>query len=146
MGGAFDGKPADPTWGRGSQFLESYYHRRNARMDPEAGFNTVDRNWRRAFQKAQAFSANDAALDLYANADYRKARYNIIRRIARAPGDFIEFNIIQKFQPNYKAARGIRRGLAIFAGAYVAGCALAYYCLYRGNDWSRVCPNFHAIL
>ena len=132
------GKHPDKHWGFGEQYLESYYQRRNARMDPESGFNNIDRNWRRAFMKAQSFSPNDAALDLYANPDYKKARYNIFRRIARAPMDFVEFNIIQKFQPNYKAARAIRHGISIMIGFYVATLGVTYFALYRGNDWTKV--------
>ena len=51
-------------WGTKTSFLESYYSRRNARLDPNAEYGHADRAWRKRYMDAQKFSANDHALDL----------------------------------------------------------------------------------
>ena len=46
---------------KGVLYMESYFERRNARMDPAAEFNNIDRDYRRQFMKAQKLSPNDQA-------------------------------------------------------------------------------------
>merc|ERR1712142_611197 len=64
------GPHADTTCGNKQQYINSYFYRRNARIDPAAQFNQTDRNWRARFQAAQSLSENDGKLDLYRNEDY----------------------------------------------------------------------------
>ena len=64
------GPHADPKSGTEQQYLNSYFSRRNARIDPAAEFNQTDRNWRRRFISIQKFSEDDGKLDLYKNQDY----------------------------------------------------------------------------
>lgn len=53
-----------PQWGARKSYLESYFSKRNARLDPNAEYGDADRAWRNKYQKSQHFSVNDHALDL----------------------------------------------------------------------------------
>ena len=65
------GPHTDWQSGRQKHYLEGYFHKRNARLDANAEFNQIDRDWRKRFQKAQHLSENDGRLDLYRNSDFR---------------------------------------------------------------------------
>ena len=139
------GPHQDTQGGKPQHYLESYFNRRNARMDPNADFNNIDRDWRVRWQKNQHLSADDGKLDLYRNPDYKKARYNIFRRISRAPMDWVEFNLLSKWYPDWRIARGARGGLGVLAGITAVVYYFSYYSRYCGNDWQTV-SIFHFII
>jgi len=132
------GPHQDKTSGQGQGYLNSYFYRRNARIDPAAQFNQTDRNWRARFQAAQNFSENDGKLDLYRNADYRKARYNIFRRIIKKPGDLFEFHVLSKIYPNWIKARAVRMVIPYAFGGLAIAYYFTYYGLYIANDWTTM--------
>jgi len=131
------GTPSNDTYGRGMQNVEGYYTEVNRRTNPKGEFNNIDRAWRSEYLKSMKLTSSDAVrtdLEL-TNPDYYKARYNIFRRIYRAPGHFIHKNILNKmFSPDM--AYKIRGCSAVFAGMVMFGWVSMHYALYRGNDWS----------
>ena len=133
------GTPSNDTYGRGLQNVEGYYTEVNRRTNPKGEFNNIDRAWRSEYLKSMKLTSSDAVrtdLEL-TNPDYYKARYNIFRRIYRAPGHFIHKNILNKmFSPDM--AYKIRGCSAVFAGMVMFGWVSMHYALYRGNDWSSV--------
>ena len=132
------GAGSSQNWGKSNVGLEGYFDRRNARIDPQAEYNDIDRKWRKKYLASQHLSANDNKIDLYRNADYKKWRYNIFRRIWRAPLDFVEFNVISKIYPDWTQARGVRHAISVFLGAWAIGVMGAYYGKYASDDWARV--------
>jgi len=129
------GPHQDNQGGKQSHFLESYFNRRNARMDPNADFNNIDRDWRTRWKSIQTLSENDGKLDLYRNPDFRKAKYNIFRRITRAPMDWVEFNLLSKWYPDWRMARGARGACQILFGVTAVVYYISYYSRYCANDW-----------
>merc|ERR1712047_145601 len=125
-----------PQWGARKSYLESYFSKRNARLDPNAEYGDADRAWRNKYQKSQHFSVNDHSLDLERNPDYRKARYNPIRRLYRAPMNFVEFNILSKLTKDWKKARGYRHAIVTTASFLGLIWTISYYSLYKGNNWT----------
>ena len=103
------GEHATTSWGKKYSFLQGYFGRKVSRIDPNVEFNNRDRSWRKKWLHAQVLSENDGKLDLYRNADYRKARFNIFRRVYRMPMDFVEFNIFSKIMPTWYHARALRK-------------------------------------
>ena len=77
-------------------------------------------------------------LSLFRNPDYRKARYNPIRRLFRAPMNFVEFNILSMITKDWRKAKGYRHGIVTMATALGFTWTVAYYCLYKGNNWTDV--------
>ena len=139
------GPHQDNQGGKQSHFLESYFNRRNARMDPNADFNNIDRDWRTRWKSIQTLSENDGKLDLYRNPDFRKAKYNIFRRITRAPMDWVEFNLLSKWYPDWRMARGARGACQILFGVTAVVYYISYYSRYCANDWQTV-SIFHFII
>ena len=133
------GTPSNDTYGRGLQNVEGYYTEVNRRTNPKAEFNNIDRAWRSEYLKSMKLTSSDAVrtdLEL-TNPDYYKARYNIFRRIYRAPGHFIHKNILNKMVSPDMAYR-IRGFSAVFAGMVMFGWVSMHYALYRGNNWASV--------
>ena len=133
------GTPSDSTYGRGLQNVEGYYTEVNRRTNPKAEFNNIDRAWRAEYLKSMNLTSSDAIrtdLELV-NPDYYKARYNIFRRIYRAPGHFIHKNILNKMVSPDMAYR-IRGTCAVTMGFILAGWVGMHYALYRGNTWHSV--------
>ena len=65
------GPHADQKSGKQEHYLNSYFHKRTARLDANAEFNQTDRDWRVRWQKAQHLSENDGKLDMERNPEYR---------------------------------------------------------------------------
>jgi len=131
------GRPATETWGQRKSYLESYFSKRNARLDPNAEYGHADRAWRNKWMKAQHFSVNDHTLDLERNPDYRKARYNPIRRLWRAPMNFVEFNILSHLHKDWRVVKGYRIKIVTIASLFATTWTIGYYCLYKGNNWTE---------
>ena len=74
----------------------------------------------------------------FRNPDYRKARYNPIRRLYRAPMNFVEFNILSKLTKDWKKARGYRHAIVTTASFLGLIWTISYYSLYKGNNWTDV--------
>ena len=129
----------------GFHYLESYFSKRNARMDPNAEYSQADRDWRKAYKKLTKLDHNDGRIDMHQNPDYYKARFNIFRRIFRAPMDFVEYNIIAKmpYVPNWEHARALRSTASMVGGFMLLGWYITYYSLYKGNDWTKVSNKCH---
>ena len=138
------GPHSDATYGHGKAPLQNYYYERNNRVHPKGEFNNIDRAWRKEYLKTELYTQRDLPAnmpDFEQNPDYRKARYNIFRRIYRFPMDIVEFKIMGSFLP-WHQAKFIRHGLKGFGWGFAIVTSLMYYSLYSANDWSQVSNNF----
>ena len=75
---------------------------------------------------------------IYFHLIFRKARYNIFRRVWRMPMDFVEYNILNKMYVDWRRAKAVRGTITMFGGIGVVMMYFSYYTLYCANDWSSV--------
>lgn len=131
----------DMKWSNGGTgtkkhyIIEGPYRNHQWRVGLTSEFQEADRLWRKQYLKDQVLSPKDLYNDMDRIPEYRKARYNFIRRIARMPGDAFE-GVLRGFMspPNAVVARFfVTRGLAVWA----LGVGAAFYFTTQESDWTR---------
>ena len=125
------GPHEDPLYGRKNPVnLTSVWNKQRARVDPQAEFNNLDRAWRKQYLLDKKLTANDGNwIQVYQMPEYRKARYNILRRIGRFPLDVME-NVMMKAGMSPPTAYTVRR----FSGAMAKTMIFCWVIAFNFNN------------
>ena len=138
------GPGSDNTYGRGVYHLDGYYRTWQRRVDPGCEYNNIDRAWRKEYKKSTYFTEfeqkqwNQAQRTYYDFPEFYKARYNIFRRMQRAPLNFFEFTLLPKLGVPPIHATHIRAGIPLIAAAAMTAWAVTYYFRYKSTKWESV--------
>jgi len=135
------GPHSDYTYGRGIYHLDGYYRTWQRRVDPGCEYNNLDRAWRKEFKKSTYFTEleqkrfNSIQRTYYDFPEFYKARYNIFRRMERAPLNVLEHKILPKLGVPPLHATHIRMFIPVTAAVLAAAWATTYYFRYRSTKW-----------
>ncbi|TRY69231.1 hypothetical protein TCAL_13329 [Tigriopus californicus] len=115
--------------------IEGPYRTHQWRVGLSSEFQEADRLWRKQYLKDQVLAPKDLHNDMDRLPEFRKARYNLIRRVARMPGDALEgaFRGFMSSQVALLSRLMITRGLFVWA----LGVGVAFYVTTQESDWTR---------
>lgn len=129
----------DRTYGKRMVGVQGYFRTHQNRMAPDAEFDNVDRKWRSQWLKDQHLHGQDAHIEankqmIEKMPEFKRARYNPIRRIVRMPWNAIEI-AAEKWGVPMSTSRAVRTCVNYGFRFMVLAWAAAYYVEYGTNDW-----------
>ena len=93
------------------------------------------RNWRKEYLKMRKLTPNDGWVAKVHMMDaYRKARFNVFRRIGRIPLDILQ-NAMVKFGMTPGQSMTARMLISGGSKYMLAAWTIAYFCMYNINNW-----------
>ena len=75
--------------------------------------------------------------DVHYHPEHQKQRYNIFRRVWQGPMNFVEMNVLRPVLKCNERAHVWRYMLGRGAILYAGTVAVAYYFMYRGDDFTK---------
>ena len=141
------GPHEDLSYGKKRINIEGYYKTFVPRVSPDGEFGNEDRKWRHQWLKDQVLKGADKyspptttqenMRQLEQNPEWRKARYNIFRRIMRAPMDAAENVLIKTTGIHWLTARNIRLFYSSGWKWMAVVWLFSYHLMYQSNNWEE---------